>query len=143
MWDATLRGGLRLAREVRAAIRKAGAENGAYLHLGRAAAPAPVAFPAAPFAPADHRTFASYLQGRRAPQVFPSLRGTPLVVPAADPATYAFCGDVARFSRLPYRLQAPFWQRVAAEVNRHARLRPGLQVRTHGRDVPWLHVRID
>ena len=165
---AGTKGGQRLARMVRGAIRNLAKGQGGkrppgvYLVLGDSEGAAVEARPAEPFAPANHHVYRAHLfaksRWRRTPQTFWSLGGPPgrptgkdsrryftrLVVPAkpADDATYAQCGDVLSFSALTIKSQGPLWQAVIAEAAAQIRAGHNVVVWTHGREVPWLHVRV-
>lgn len=152
-------GGRSLAAMVRAAIRKLerahpGPLQGVYLLLGDENGAAVTAIATDAFGPASPGRYEAYLRGksrwRTTPQAFWSLRSrdpraavrTRLVVPPVAADTHNNCGDVLNFSRLALAVQAPFWQKVAAEAARLARANVRIKVWTHGRDVPWLHARI-
>ena len=160
--DAGPAGGRAIAVMVRRSISKLQESHsrdleGIYLTLGdtkTSNAPHVIAEATEAFAEPRHQQYRSYLHGksrwRITPQVFWSLRSldpdatvrTRLVIPPMKKETYAKCGDVLSFSKLPLDVQAPLWAAVAKETARI--IKPGVHVKvwTHGREVPWLHVRI-
>lgn len=157
----TPQGARRLSRQVtravNSALKDAPEGSGVYLELGGGDGPRPRARAAPPFPPGDPFQFQEYLKGRK-PAVFWSLsgaptptrpRGTRLVVPPVPPENKrgnaaAPYGDVANYVRkVPESEKIKFWQQVAKEAAAAVRKGHKVYVYTHGRDVPWLHVRLE
>ena len=155
-WKAftTVKGGEDLARRIRAAIKDVLPAEGVYVAIGNNAGVLPAAARTRAFAPADPSMFNSHLYGKaakRTPQSFwsittqpsPKHYGTRLVIPPLLSATRSRCGDVMSFSQLPLKQQGRFWRTVAAEAEKLVKAGWTVWVHTHGREVPWLHVRIE
>ena len=143
----TSAGGVRLAKAVRKAIEDAGSPAGVYLSLGGVSGVNVVATKTSAFAPADPTMFRDKLYGKKAkrtPQAFWSLSGrTRLISPPVLKGTAEESGDVKTYSELPLKVQGRLWQTVAIEADKFISKGMKVWVITHGRDVPWLHIRIE
>ena len=89
----------------------------------------------------DTSSFSQHISTNR-PVAFNSNSGSRLVIPPDNSRNFAHIGAFYKNARVIDVID--FWKKVASEVRRElARTGGPLYVSTHGRGVPWLHVRIE